>query len=103
VPEPAEQPPERQRLNLSELARLLIAQGSRHVADRSSVRLTRNARGGTQIEVVVGAGEEGLGGVDEVAAKARAVYDELAELYPLAEAGPPHEMAPRPEGGGERA
>lgn len=75
----------RERLNLSELVRLLVVAGSRNVADRSSVRLTRNAKGDTQIEVVVGAGEPGVESVSEVAEKACELYDHLRELYPLGE------------------
>ena len=73
----------RERLNLSELARLLIASSMRNTADRSSVRLTRNAKGDTQIEVVVGAGEDGAETIGEVAGRACEVYDHLRELYPL--------------------
>lgn len=76
----------RERLNLSELARLLLLAMSRNASDRSSVRLSRNARGDTQIEVVVGAGEEGLDSVGAVAERVCEVYDQLRELYPLGEA-----------------
>jgi hypothetical protein len=73
----------RERLNLSELARLLIAGQSRSTADRSAVRLTRNSRGDTQIEVLVREGDAGVETASESAAKACELYDHLRELYPL--------------------
>jgi hypothetical protein len=83
--------PSRDRLNLSELARLLIASNARGSSDRATVRLTRNARGDTQIEVLVGAGDDGTESVTDVSARACEVYDALRERYPLGQAAPPDE------------
>lgn len=94
-----EQSASRERLNLSELARLLIAAGSRNAADRSSVRLTRNARGDTQIEVVVGAGEDDADTIETVAERACATYDELRGRYPLGGGDEPEPAAGGPAGG----
>jgi NADH dehydrogenase FAD-containing subunit len=49
------------------------------------VRLSRNAKGDTQIEVVVGAGEEGIESAAACAERAVEVYDSLRERYPLGE------------------
>lgn len=75
--------PSRERLNLSELARSLIAMNARGSSDRATVRLARNAKGDTQIEVLVGAGDDGAESVTEVAERACEVYDSLRDRYPL--------------------
>lgn len=71
------------RVNLSEVVRGLLERGS-GAGEHSLVRLTRNARGDTQIEVAVRTDPDELPTIDHAAAKARAVYDELRGAYPLA-------------------
>lgn len=83
----------RERLNLSELVRLMLAAQSSSSTDRSAVRLTRNARGDTQIEVLVREGDAGAEGIAGTAEKAREVYDALREQYPLASAEPAGEVS----------
>ena len=52
--------------------------------EHSTVKLSRNAKGDTQIEVSVRTGEsDEVATVDDAAAKAKAVYDTLAAFYPL--------------------
>lgn len=69
------------RLSLSQIVELLLTRGG---GEHSSVTLTRNSKGSTQIEVTVRTGEtDELATVDQAAAKARAVYDELRDEYPL--------------------
>jgi hypothetical protein len=71
----------RSRVTLSEVVRALLERGS---SEHSSVTLSRNARGETQIEVVVRTGD--TGGVQTVAEAellAVAVYDRLRGSYPF--------------------
>lgn len=74
-------PPEKpKRLTLSQIVELLLSRGS---ADRSTVSVTRNARGETQFEVTVRTGEEGgVQTVEEAEAKALEVYARLEAAYP---------------------
>ena len=70
------------RMTLSQIVELLLARGAH---DRSSVSLTRNAKGETQIEVVVRTGEHGtIETVDDAVAKAQQTYDSLRATYPMA-------------------
>jgi len=79
----AEAPPEPpKRVNLSEVVRGLLARGS-GAGERSLVRLTRNARGDTQIEVAVRTDEEEHPTIAAALDTARAVYDELRGAYPM--------------------
>lgn len=79
-PEPAEP----KRLRATDVIDGLLAALSKHGGDRSSVSLTRNARGNTQIEVTVRTGDSAsVQTVDECAAEATRVYDALRLLYPL--------------------
>lgn len=80
------------RLTLSNVVELAFATLNRTGQDHSTVRLARNAKGDTQIEVSVRTGEQGIDTVEQAAAKARAVYDELARDYPM----PPEAPAPLP-------
>lgn len=73
----------RRRLTLSQTVEQLIAALARTAGEHSTVKLTRNARGDTQIEVSVRTGEGSIETVDEASSKARAIYDELAVLYPI--------------------
>lgn len=73
------------RLTLSEIVQQLLARGTR---DGSSVTLTRNAKGDTQIEVVVRTHEDGAATPQDAATVARAVYDELCTAYKYPAATP---------------
>lgn len=70
---PADIPERPKRLTLSEIVALLLQRGP----DRSAVTLTRNAKGGTQFDVVARAET-----VAEAETQAREVYDRLAADYP---------------------
>jgi len=77
-------------MTLSQVVELLLSRGS---AQSSSVTLTRNAKGDTQIEVTVRTDPEiGIHGPAEASAAAATVYDRLRELYPFGQ-------APVPDGG----
>jgi hypothetical protein len=68
------------RITLSQVVEQLLAKGS---SEHSSVTLSRNSKGETQIEVVVRTGD--VGGIEtigEAQAAAATVYDALRELYP---------------------
>lgn len=70
------------RLSLSEILELML---TRPASEHSSVSLTRNAKGETQIEVTVRTGD--AGGTEtaaEAAAEAQSIYDRLRATYPLA-------------------
>lgn len=69
------------RLSLSEVTRLLLERGG---SEHHSVTLTRNAKGETQIEVVVRASDGSpIATPGEAAAVAETVYDELRIRYPF--------------------
>ena len=75
------------RLTLSEIVEQLL---QRSGAERSSVSLTRNAKGATQIEVVVRTGDTGaIQTIEAAETVATQVYDRLRNLYPLPEAETP--------------
>lgn len=76
VPEPEPAP----RMTLSRIVELLL---SKSPADHSTVRLSRNAKGDTQIDVSVRTGEAELETVEAAEAKAREVYDRLSAAYPM--------------------
>jgi hypothetical protein len=67
------------RLSLSEIVELLL---TRSAADHSTVKLTRNAKGDTQIEVSIRTGEAGLDTPELARAKAEETYDHLCRMYP---------------------
>lgn len=67
------------RLSLSQIVEMLL---TRHGRESSGVTLSRNASGETQIEVRVRAGDDDAATVEEAAAKAEALYAQLAERYP---------------------
>lgn len=74
--------PKPKRLSLSEIVELLLARNS---SEHSSVSLTRNSKGDTQIEVVVRSSEAGeVTTAQAAAAEARRLYDELRKAYPPA-------------------
>lgn len=69
------------RMTLSQVVESLLSRGG---SEHSSVTLSRNAKGETQIEVVVRTGE--TGGVETIVAAetaAQEVYDRLRSRYPL--------------------
>lgn len=68
------------RLTMSQIVELLL---TRQVSEHSTVKLTRNAKGDTQIEVSVRSGEPGIETPEQAQAKAQQVYDHLTGLYPL--------------------
>lgn len=70
------------RLSLSEIVELLLSKGG---GEHSSVSLTRNAKGETQIEVTVRTGDSGeITTAAQAAAEARTIYDRLRSAYPMA-------------------
>ncbi len=76
------------RLSLSQILELMLQRGS---GDRSSVTLSRNARGDTQIEVVVRTSDEGsvLSASDALDEAVR-LFDLARKRYPLLERDPPN-------------
>lgn len=69
------------RLTLSQILEMMLTRSG--VGDRSSVTLTQNASGETQIEVKVRTGDDDeIATVDAATEKAVALYDELRERYP---------------------
>jgi len=80
----AGEPDKAKRLSLSEILAAHLAAMNRSSSEHSSVRLARNARGDTQVEVVVRTGDSpDVSTVDECAAKAADVYDRLRLIYPM--------------------
>ena len=74
-----------QRVSLSEVVRALLEKGG---SEHHSVTLTRNAKGQTQIEVVVRASEgSAISMPSEAAATASAIYDALRKDYPYEDGG----------------
>lgn len=68
------------RMTLSHVVELLLNRGA---SERSSVTLSRNAKGETQIEVVVRTGEAGdVLTADDALAKATELYDKARRQYP---------------------
>jgi hypothetical protein len=74
--------PERpKRLTLSEIVTALLQRGG---GDRSSVSLTRNAKGQTQIDVTVRTGhQEDVETAEQAMTKATELYNTLRFLYPI--------------------
>jgi hypothetical protein len=69
------------RLTLSQIVEILLQRSPR---DHSSVSLSRNAKGETQIEVVVRTGDTGeILTVAEAEAEAAEAYDRLRARYPM--------------------
>lgn len=76
---PASEPA--RRLTLSQIVEQLLQRGG---AGGSSVSLTRNAKGETQLEVVVRTGEHGdVQTIAEAEQAAQEVYDRLRLRYPF--------------------
>jgi hypothetical protein len=71
------------RLTLSQIVEHLLQRGG---SDRSSVSLTRNAKGATQIDVTVRTGnQDNATTVEEAAIRAVELYDGLRAHYPMPE------------------
>jgi hypothetical protein len=69
------------RLTQAQIIGMLLTRGSR---EHSSVALSRNAKGETQVEVTVRTGEsDEIDTVDAAAAKAAELYDQLRRRFPL--------------------
>lgn len=72
------------RMTLSQVVEKLLERGG---TEHSSVTLSRNSKGATQIEVVVRTGDNGsVTTVEEAEAVAISVYERLASRYPNADA-----------------
>ena len=77
--EQAADPAAPKRMTLSQVVEQLLQRGS---SEHSSVTLSRNSKGETQIEVVVRTGDAGdVLTIEEAEQAATAVYDRLRELY----------------------
>lgn len=76
--------PEARSISRAEILRGLLAAISKTGGEHSTVKLTRNARGDTQVEVSVRTGDhEGVETAADAAAEAVRIYDNLRELYPM--------------------
>jgi hypothetical protein len=71
------------RLSQSEIVERLLHALNRGGQEHSSVELTRNAKGDTQIRVSVRTGDEGVETVEAARMKAQEQYDHLRDLYPM--------------------
>jgi len=88
-PVPAREPAPRRPLRQRDILEAFLASLQRGGQDHSSVRLTRNARGETQVEVTVRTGDTAeIVTVTDAATRARQVYDHLCGLYPLPQSSP---------------
>jgi len=73
------------RLTLSEILQAHLDRMAHAGGERSSVELTRNAKGDTQIKVTVRTGDsDDTATVESATAKAREIYDALRMVYPMA-------------------
>lgn len=78
----SEQAQPTKRMTLTQVVEKLLDRGS---SEHSSVTLSRNSKGETQIEVVVRTGEGGaVQSIEEAEAAAITVYDRLRDRYPSA-------------------
>lgn len=79
TPEPEPETATPRRLTLSQIVEQLLQRGS---SEHSSVTLSRNSKGETQIEVVVRTGDAGdIVTIEEAEQAAQAVYDRLRVAY----------------------
>jgi hypothetical protein len=85
MPKPDQPEPKAKRLTLSEIVQAQLTALSRGTPEHSSVRLTRNARGDTQVEVTVRAAEDGADTAERAAERCRTIYDGLCDAYPMRE------------------
>lgn len=76
--------PEARSLTRAEIMRGLLAAIGKTGGEHSTVKLTRNAKGDTQIEVSVRTGDTpGVETAADASAEAVRLYDNLRELYPM--------------------
>jgi len=69
------------RVSLSQVVEMLLQRGG---GEHSSVTLSRNAKGETQIEVVVRTADTGeVQTIDQAAGKAQELYDRMRARYPM--------------------
>lgn len=71
------------RLTLSQIVERQLMALTKAGSDHSSIELTRNAKGDTQIRVSVRTGEAGVTTVEDARMKAQEQYDHLSDLYPM--------------------
>lgn len=87
------------RLSLSEILEAHLAAMTKPSGPHSSVRLTRNAKGDTQVEVLVSAVPgSAIATPADASAEAARVYDALRLVYPMADE--PTRASRGPNGGG---
>jgi hypothetical protein len=72
------------RLTLSQIVEMQLHAMARGGQEHSTVELSRNAKGDTQIRVSVRTGEGDVETVEQARMRAQEQYDHLRELYPLA-------------------
>lgn len=85
----------RRRLTQSEIIEYLLMRGG---SDKSSVSITRNAKGGHQLEVTGRtADEEGMRTIGEVADTVAGLYDRLRLRYPIEGDDTPNAAAGEPD------
>lgn len=78
---PADEQGARRRITQSQIIEQLLARGG---SEHSSVTLSRNAKGETQIEVVVRTNEHGdIQTIEQAEQHARDIYDRLRTRYPM--------------------
>ena len=75
------------RLTASDMIDRLLAALARTGTDHSTVKLSRNAKGDTQIEVSVRTDESECKTIEEARLKAQSVYDLLTSRYPQTNGG----------------
>lgn len=76
-------PAKPKRMTLSEIVEQLLSRGG---GERSSVDLTRNAKGETQITVTVRTADTGdVQTIDDACLKAVELYDSLRSRYPMSD------------------
>jgi hypothetical protein len=75
-----ERPP---RLTLSQIVEMQLHALARGGQDHSTVELSRNAKGDTQIRVSVRTGEGDVETVEQARLRAQEQYDHLRDLYPI--------------------
>ena len=71
------------RLSQSEIVERLLHALNRGGQDHSTIELSRNAKGDTQIRVSVRTGEGDVETVEQARDKAQEQYDHLRDLYPM--------------------
>lgn len=75
------------RVTSSDIIDRLLAALARTSGERSSFRITRNAAGKPQIEVLVKTGEHGIETIEQARIAAQREYDAACAAYPFAVGG----------------